>query len=149
MSSWMIRWIGILNMVSTLIMVGLIWFVQVVHYPLTSYVADDQYPEYQVKHMVRTTGVVAVPMLVEALTAGLLVYVSPAFGSVALWRAGFLLVLVNLFSTYFLQKPAHETLRNGYDSGTHQFLVSTNWIRTAAWSIRGLLWVVLLADLVP
>ena len=63
----MLRW-G--ELVSALFMTGLIWFVQVVHYPLFAKVSGT-YPAYQAEHMARTTWVVAVPMLVE-LGAGVL-----------------------------------------------------------------------------
>lgn len=136
--------IWILNLLSTTFMIGLIWFVQIVHYPLSSYVAEERFSDYQSQHMVRTTGVVTLPMVVESLTAGYLAYRPPAFGPAHLWWIGFVLVLVNLLSTYFLQKPAHEKLRAGFHADTHDFLVSTNWIRTVSWSARGVLWFVLL-----
>jgi hypothetical protein len=110
-------------------------------------VVEERFSDYQSQHMVRTTGVVALPMVVEFLTAGYLAYRPPAFGSPYLWWIGFVLVLVNLLSTYYLQKPAHERLREGFHSDTHDFLVSTNWIRTVSWSARGVLWFVLLLHL--
>ncbi len=139
-----VRWIWILNLLATVYMIGLIWFVQIVHYPLKAFVDKKQYTEYQQKHMVRTTTVVAVPMVIEAITAGYLAYAPPGFGPEILWQGGFILVLVNLGSTYFLQKPAHETLLNGYQSSVHRSLVITNWIRTTTWTARGLLWMILL-----
>jgi len=39
----------------------------------------------------------------------------------------------------FLQVPSHELLSKGFDSVVHQRLVSTNWLRAAAWSLRGFL----------
>ena len=61
-----------LHMFSTLAMVGLIWFVQVVHYPLFSSVGQSPFPEYERLHQKRTTLVVAPLMLIEALTATLI-----------------------------------------------------------------------------
>jgi hypothetical protein len=50
-------------------MTGLIWFVQVVHYPLFRAVGSSGYAAYQERHM-RLTKVVVVPrMLLEAATA--------------------------------------------------------------------------------
>ncbi|MFB6344963.1 MAG: hypothetical protein ABEK50_04215 [bacterium] len=148
MSDVIVRTAWIMNLLSTWFMVGLIWFVQVVHYPLHGIVPEDNYEHYQKNHMVRTTSVVALPMIAEALTAGFLAYHPPGFGSGRLWIAGFLLVLVNLFSTYFLQRPAHERLNQGYSESTHQFLLRSNWIRTVAWTARGVLWVWFLVLLV-
>ncbi len=60
----------VLNLFSTVFMTGLIWFVQLVHYPLFDHVADGQFTPYHRQHTRRTTRVVAGPMLVEAITAG-------------------------------------------------------------------------------
>ena len=56
-------------------MVGLIWFVQVVHYPLFAGVGDQASAAYQRAHMRKTTWVTLPPMLVEALLVVLLVLV--------------------------------------------------------------------------
>jgi hypothetical protein len=57
------------HLMSTLIMVGLIWFVQVVHYPLMADVGPREFRRYAPLHQSRTTFVVAGPMLTEAGTA--------------------------------------------------------------------------------
>ena len=54
-------WIDIcltINLACTLYMVGLIWFVQVVHYPLMAKVGVQGYETYQQAHMRLTTWVV-------------------------------------------------------------------------------------------
>ena len=48
------------------------WFVQVVHYPLMSMVGEANYQTFQRAHMRQTTWV-SPPMLLEALTAVVLV----------------------------------------------------------------------------
>ena len=57
---------------ATLFMVGLIWFVQIVHYPLYANVGREQFPEYEALHNRMTTWVVGPAMLVELVTAVLL-----------------------------------------------------------------------------
>ncbi len=54
-------------------MVGVIWFVQVVHYPLFSRVGDSGFAAYSGAHSRLTGFVVGPPMLVEAATAVALV----------------------------------------------------------------------------
>lgn len=54
---------------ATWAMVGLIWFVQVVHYPLFAAVDAAESPVYARLHQRRTTWVVGPPMLVERATA--------------------------------------------------------------------------------
>jgi hypothetical protein len=48
-------------------------------------------------------------------------------------------------STLALQVPAHGRLGAAFDPHTHARLVRTNWIRTALWTVRGLLALALLA----
>ena len=58
----------LLHVGSTLYMMGLIWFVQVVHYPLHAHVGAEQFSNYQHLHMNWTTFVVGPPMLIEMAT---------------------------------------------------------------------------------
>ncbi|MDP9439422.1 MAG: hypothetical protein M3P49_11875, partial [Actinomycetota bacterium] len=58
---------------ATLFMVGLIWFVQIVHYPLFASVGRGGFAEYSRAHSRLTGLVVGPPMLIEAGTAVALV----------------------------------------------------------------------------
>src|SRR4051812_33203784 len=75
------QWLGLstklvllANVASTLMLVGLIWFVQVVHYPQFARVGADSFPQYQSEHVRLTKWVVALPMLVEAATSAVLAW---------------------------------------------------------------------------
>lgn len=127
------------NAAATLYLVGLVWLVQCVHYPLFAGVGREQFLEYERAHVARITPVVAPAMIVEAGTAvGQLLWLPPhaSTGAVA---AGLALVVVIWLSTFALQVPRHEELRQRFDARAHARLVRTNWIRTAAWSARGVL----------
>ena len=128
-------------------MVGLIWFVQVVHYPLMGRVGKEVFRAYADAHSRLTSFVVGPPMLLEAATTVLLVPLRPE--SVTLWQAllGVVLLAVAWLSTYFLQVPCHRVLGNGFDAAAHRFLVRSNWLRTAAWSARGVLLLYLVAGI--
>lgn len=132
----------------TLIMFGVILVVQFVHYPLFAKVGNAGYAAYQADHMRLITYVVLVPMVIELLTAIALVSLRP-FGIPAwyLWL-GLALVAVIWLSTAFLQVPVHQALTIQFDAATHQRLVTTNWIRTVAWTARAVLVVLMLAPLV-
>jgi hypothetical protein len=49
--------------------------------------------------------------------------------------SGFLVIIIWL-STFALQVPIHNNLKAGKDDKRIQRLVATNWIRTAAWSLK-------------
>ena len=131
---------------AALFMTGLIWFVQVVHYPLFARVGADGYSSYQSMHMRRTTWVVGPPMLLELATAAALVAGGRPEWLSARWAwANLALLGVIWLSTALLQSPAHAKLTAGFAAATHRRLARTNWLRTALWSARSLF---LLAGLV-
>lgn len=137
MSDPITRFLFLAHLGSSLSMAGLIWFVQAVHYPLFASVGSREFPAYGRSHAALTTWVVAPPMLIEGLTAILLFWFQPPGISIRALQAGLALLAISWFSTAFLQVPCHNALSKVFDSGVHQRLVLTNWLRTAAWSLRG------------
>jgi hypothetical protein len=133
------KYVLLANLSTTLFMVGVIWFVQVVHYPLFSRVGGEGFALYSEAHSRLTTYIVGPPMLAEATTALLLVFRCPA--EIPLWAALVGLALVGMIwaSTALLQVPRHTALGSGFDRAALSGLVLTNWLRTAAWSVRGAL----------
>jgi hypothetical protein len=129
----------------TLVNVGIIWLVQVVHYPLFAGVGEAGWPAYHLGHSRRISRVVGPTMAVEAVTAALLVVAPPDGVPAALAVAGLAGVGVVWASTRLLQVPAHRRLRTGFDPAWHARLVAGNWLRTAVWTLRGLLVLVMLA----
>jgi hypothetical protein len=126
----------LLNTASTLFMTGLIWFVQIVHYPLFNAVGTEKFIAYEVRHSNLTTFVVIVPMFVELITSVVLLWQRP--DGIALWQLwlGLGLVGVIWFSTALLQVPQHSILSQGFNENAYQMLVQSNWLRTVAWSLR-------------
>lgn len=129
----------LIHAAATLYMTGLIWFVQVVHYPLMAKVGRSAFAGYEQLHSKYTTLVVGPPMLIEMATA-LVLAISPpprVFAGAA-WLGLILLALI-WASTWLLQVPQHTILALGFDAEAHQRLVTTNWIRTALWTVRAIL----------
>lgn len=124
---------------STLYMAGLIWFVQVVHYPLFGGVGEAVFARYEVDHQRLTMWAVGPAMLVELTSAVALWWWRPP--GVAGWMvvAGLVLLGVIWASTWWLQIPQHRVLQDGFDGEAHRWLVVSNWLRTVAWSLRGAL----------
>tara|TARA_R110002049_G_scaffold309268_1_gene519518 strand:+ start:26458 stop:26931 length:474 start_codon:yes stop_codon:yes gene_type:complete len=129
----------ILNMAATWYLVGLIWIVQVVHYPMFDRVGGNEFKRYEEDHNRLITPVVGVPMVIELVTAiALLAFAPIGFPKWAAWT-GVGLIAVIWLSTAFIQVPCHTKLLSGFQVIAHQRLVHTNWIRTACWSARGVL----------
>ena len=135
----------ILHAAATWAMVGLIWFVQLVHYPLVAAVGTDGFVAYEAQHTKRTTWVVAVLMPVEVTTALLLTTIEAVPAALA-WT-GALLVAAIWIVTLAVQVPQHRALGTGFRDATWRSLVRGNWIRTAAWSARGMIAAAMLASL--
>jgi len=129
----------IANVASTLYMMGLIWFVQVVHYPLHGHVGTAQFSEYQQLHMSWTGLVVGPAMMIEALTTLYLV-IDPIqqVPTWYFWLGGILLLFI-WASTGLLQVPLHNGLLDQFNEYRHSQLVRSNWIRTICWTFRGAL----------
>ena len=122
---------------ATLAMTGLIWFVQVVHYPLFRRVGNESFIEYERLPVRRTGWVVGPVMLTEAATAVLLVALADSQPMQLLAVIGAVLLGVIWVSTWGLQVPAHRLLEHGFDASAARRLVTSNWIRTLAWTARG------------
>ena len=131
---------------TTWFLVGLIWMVQVVHYPLFSDVGKQHYEVYQQKHQERITWIVGPTMVLELLLAMALISFRPEQGDVNLILAwvGLALVVSVWLTTAFVSVPCHSRLSVGFDESAHQWLVGSNWLRTFGWTAKGLiaLWMV-------
>ncbi len=128
-----------LHLAATLYMTGLIWFVQVVHYPLMAKVGPDHFPAYEQAHTRLTGRIVAPVMLLELATALALLRFRPTSLSLAMPIAGLALLAIIWLSTWALQIPCHNALSAAFDPATHHRLVTSNWLRTTCWTLRSAL----------
>ena len=131
---------------ATWAMVGLIWFVQVVHYPLFAFVPQQGFTEWQQANLPRTTKVVLPPMAVEFLCTLLLLFEAPERLQPLAWTGAALLAFVWL-STVFLQVPCHGTIEVRRDEAALRRLCATNWLRTIGWTARGVIAALMLVPL--
>jgi hypothetical protein len=132
----LIRAVFLLHLAATLGLAGLIWFVQVVHYPLLARVPPSELPHYEQAHTRRTAWLVAPPMLVELVTSLVLLVWRPPGVTLLQASLGVALVGVIWLATQGLQVPCHTRLCHEFDPATLRRLVRTNWLRTGAWSLR-------------
>ena len=140
--------IALANVCISWLMIGLIWIVQIVTYPIFSSVGCHKYDEFHSKHVSLITPLVAPLMLFELFVGVMLLVVSGPF-----WYYGY--SVINLIflaiiwaSTFFIQIPLHAKLSLRFDRKFHTSLVRTNWVRTFAWSIKGLFSAILLLKLI-
>lgn len=127
------------NLCATGMLVGLIWTVQLVHYPLLAAVGEAALPAYLAEHATRMVVLAGPWMVAELTTALLLVWRRPPAISLGMASTGVLLCLVAWGSTFLVQAPLIETLQARPDRALLDSLATTNWIRTVAWTARGTL----------
>lgn len=129
----------IVQIVSTLMLTGVIWVIQLVQYPFFSYVEKANFPKYHAAYTFWITPIVAPLMIVELLTAVLILFYPPNYLDYKLFVFGLILCLAAWLSTFFIQIPLHDRLAAGFDAEAHAALVKTNWIRSLAWTARAVL----------
>ena len=134
---------------STWFMTGLIWFVQIVHYPLFGRVEPLAFARYHAAHTRRTGHVVLVPMILELATSALLVVHRPEGVQTGLVWAGLAAALLVWASTAFVQIPLHRKLASGFDPAAHRMLVWTNAFRTLIWSLHALIVLIMTTQAIP
>lgn len=131
-----------LHLASCLFLTGLIWTVQMVHYPSFAFVAEAQFEKFNIFHQSAITYVVG-PMMVFELLTGVMLWINQSQD----WKFLALVSMVGLIwlSTFFLSVPLHtKLLNNGYNKEVIDQLVLTNWPRTILWSLRSVLLLYLL-----
>ena len=126
----------LLNAALALYLTGVIWVIQGVHYPLFAAVPAEAAPAYARQHVDRMGAVVGPAMLLEVAVLGAL-YLTPNPDLPAGWiLQNTLLLAVIWFNTFACSVPCHRKLTRSFDTQTHRRLLHTNWIRTAAWTLR-------------
>ncbi|MCS7034703.1 MAG: hypothetical protein NZ561_12040 [Phycisphaerae bacterium] len=131
----------LVNLLATWFLAGLIWMVQLVHYPLFARVGAPEWQAFHTEHMRMITVIIAPMMFIEALSAAALVFVAreyPPQARLCVWIAA-ALVLSNWLVTAGVAVPLHNRLGEGLDVAVVDRLVAVNWLRTAGWTLRGLL----------
>lgn len=126
-------------------LVGLIWTIQLLQYPLFAHVGEAGFAAYHARHSRSITFLVGPLMLVELVTAVALVARPTGVSPLVTW-VGLGLVVVIWGATALVSVPIHARLGAGFDRAEIARLVATNWIRTVAWTARGVLLAVALTS---
>ncbi|MEQ1747942.1 MAG: hypothetical protein ABL974_00860 [Prosthecobacter sp.] len=119
----------------TWILCGLIWTIQLVHYPLFKYVGQEQFRTYHAHHAWTISWLVIPLMLLEVVLTGWLFIAGERHVLFLLSLLGLALIWL---STWRHQLQCHLQLSRGFDMAVYRRLVRTNWWRTLGWTFRGL-----------
>ena len=124
----------IIHLIATSVMVGVIWVIQLVHYPSFHFIELKQYTTFQRFHMSRISYVVIPAMLTELFTLILIVISMDQIDTLVLASA-ILLMFIWLMTAVFFS-GVHQKLTLGYEQTVVDKLVKLNWGRTLLWTLR-------------
>ena len=124
----------IIHLIATSVMVGVIWVIQLVHYPSFHFIELKQYTTFQRFHMSRISYVVIPAMLIELFTLILIIISMDQIDTLVLASA-ILLIFIWLITAVFFS-GVHQKLTLGYDQTVVDKLVKLNWGRTLLWTLR-------------
>jgi hypothetical protein len=119
----------------TWLMVGLIWTIQVVHYPLFASVGAESFRQYEAGHTRRMSRLLVLPASAEVVLAAAVFALWP---DALTFAAGALLAAIWVM-TAMVHAPLHGRLALGFDHDAITALTKANWWRTVAWTARGFL----------
>ena len=131
----------LLHVAATWALVGLIWVVQLVQYPGFELVRGGGLIAFHEHHCARVAWVVGPLMGVELLTGIALWWERPVGLSDASLAASLVLLAVNWVWTGAVAVPLHARIgarAETPESRAERKLVAANWVRTLAWTGRGL-----------
>lgn len=123
-----------LNLAISFYMLGLIWVIQLIHYPAFLRIDPSQFSVFHEKHS-QALGILAGSAMIAELIFSLMILFNGAWilGSVFLS-----LTVAVWIATFFLSVPLHNRLASGYHQAVILKLIRTNWIRTGLWTMKAI-----------
>ena len=128
-----------INIFSAFFATGLIWTIQLVHYPSMRFVSRDKFELFHSFHQLRIS-IIAMPLMaIELITSIILFMQNIENESSLIFKINLIIVTLIWFSTFFIQVPLHQKLSKGKKNSLIDKLVLTNWFRTVLWTLRSIL----------
>ena len=127
----------LIQLFASFFLCGLIWIVQLVHYPAFRYVDHQEFIKFEFFHTRNISFIVVPIMMIELVSALLLIQYSVTYASLFSLNLG--LVLAVWLVTFAFSVPCHQRLSRKKDEASINMLVRTNWIRTFIWTVKAIL----------
>jgi hypothetical protein len=124
----------ILTLFCSFFMTGVIWLIQLLHYPAFLLIEETQFLKFHQQHTNIMTMLVGPVMIVELSCS---IYLAKNLDR--FWIMQFLIVLLLWGLTFFVSVPLHNQLALGKNDVIINQLIMTNWPRTILWSLKSIL----------
>jgi hypothetical protein len=113
-------------------MCGVIWIIQLIHYPSFAYISQNQFEQFHTQHTT-AMGLLVGPIMIVELIAGLWLMLTETNKYTVIHL---LLVLTLWLLTFLVSVPLHNKLATGYNLSAIENLIKTNWPRTLLWTAK-------------
>ena len=124
----------IAHLIFSSVMTGVIWVIQIVHYPSFHFIEKELYTAFQRFHMNKIS-IIVIPIMLAELITGILLLFDKSSKNPFLTISLIMLILIWAITGVFFAK-AHNKLIIGYQELVVNQLVVMNWIRTLLWTLR-------------
>ena len=126
----------LLNFGLAAFLTGLIWTIQLVHYPSFGLVGKAEFGRFHLAHTTHMGYLVAAPMVLELGLSLWLAWAARATPLAATANWALALTVLIWVVTFLVSVPFHNRLAAGFDYIAIDGLTRTNWLRTLAWTAR-------------
>ena len=124
----------IAHLIFSSVMTGIIWVIQIVHYPSFHFIEKELYTAFQKFHMNKIS-IIVMPIMLAELITGIMLLFDKSSKSFFLITSLIILILIWAITGVFFSK-VHSKLIFGYEELVVNQLVVMNWIRTLLWTLR-------------
>ena len=127
-----------IQLVVTAYLVGLIWLIQLIHYPTFRWVTADRWADFHQAHTATMGLLAGGPMIIALLVGGWLSWQAGLTWNGESLRQHLVLAceLLAWAVTFLISVPLHTKLAGGPDPAAINLLILSNWARTAAWTTK-------------
>ena len=102
--------IFLFNLVLSFVAVGLIWTIQLVHYPSMRYISKDKFPAYHNFHSIRIS-ILAMPLMFGELVTSIMLWYQNFNNAIqTVFLINLIIVVLIWLSTFLIQVPLHNAL---------------------------------------
>lgn len=136
--------IFITNLVSTIMMCGIIWYAQIAVYSLLKFVGKKDFANYKKAYNKRVMPYAVFMLLVELSTSILLLWARPLEIPIIYVLVNLILLAIIWLLTWFVEVPKHKILESGFNVKSYKTLMITNLTRTVLWAFRVIIVVIML-----
>ena len=140
--------VGLLHGCATFILTGLIWVIQLVHYPMFRFLDPKKHTKAMQFHQSRISFLVVPLMLFELFSGVYLAILEwPILATFHVMNLS--LIGIIWVHTFGLMVPFHRDITHSMDEPLLNQTLRHHWIRTVAWTIKTLVWVAIIWHLLP